>query len=313
MTAGIDEARRLLATPPGPRGSGRVRYGAAMTLNRAGLLSHEALEVYRICALLDREDPAAVMRARGVAPAAEGQGGTDGPDGPGGPGTVPPQDAIAALIAEADLYLAGLTGPGIAEVRAGIAAARGAPPRPAAAAPAPASAPSAAAIRDRWLGPALAALAPDFPALAAAIAAAAPHLGWITYDSYPRERIGAAFADGHAFASVIGEAAPVAAADFDFGLFLIAPGLFYRDRRHPAPELYAPLTGPHGWRFRPGAPLIDRPAHRPVWNDPLRPHATLAGPLPFLCLFAWTRDVNAPAEVLDAPDWAALEGAGAAR
>ena len=62
-----------------------------------------------------------------------------------------------------------------------------------------------------------------------------------------------------------------------------------------APELYAPLTGPHGWRFAPGRPLIVKPAGEPVWNPPLQPHLTKVGPHPFLCLFAWTRDVSLPA------------------
>ncbi len=108
---------------------------------------------------------------------------------------------------------------------------------------------------------------------------------------------------------MVGENAPVAARDFDLGLFLIAPGTLYRDHRHPAPELYAPLTGPHFWRFRPDAPLLPKPAHRPVWNDPLQPHATKVGAVPFLCLFVWTRDVNLPAEVLPASDWPDIEQA----
>ncbi len=36
------------------------------------------------------------------------------------------------------------------------------------------------------------------------------------------------------------------------GLFVIAPHVLYRDHAHAAPELYLPLTGPHGWRFAPG-------------------------------------------------------------
>ena len=145
------------------------------------------------------------------------------------------------------------------------------------------------------------------PVLADAIAAVSPFLGWITYDAYPRDLIGSEFADGHAFGSVIGGGALLAAIDYDFGLFLIAPHVLYRDRAHAAPELYAPLTGPHGWRFGPGQPLTVKPAHEPIWNEPYRPHLTKVGPIPFLCLFCWTRDVNESAIVLPADDWAALE------
>jgi hypothetical protein len=162
-------------------------------------------------------------------------------------------------------------------------------------------------VVDTHLEPALASLRAGEPQLAARIEAIAPHLEWITYDAYPREQIGDAFAEGHAFASVIGGGAPLPAADYDFGLFLIAPHVLYRDHAHKAPELYAPLTGPHGWRFGPDHPLEIRPAHQPVWNDPYRPHLTKVGPTPFLCLFCWTRDVSEPAVVLPAKDWTALE------
>ena len=206
---------------------------------------------------------------------------------------------MSALVGEAERCRAGLPGPGLAEVRAGIARGQGGLVSPLA----PLGHPVVAA----HLAPALAECAGTHPALAAAIAAAAPHLAWASYDLYPRAAIGADFADGHAFCSLIGESAPIPARDFDLGLFLIAPHVLYRDHAHPAPELYAPLTGPHGWRFGPGRPLVTRPAHRPVWNPPLRPHATKVGPTPFLCLFAWTADVNEPAHVLPATDWPELE------
>lgn len=274
----------LIATPLGLPGSGRVRYGAAMALFREGRIGEVELEVYRIASADDSEDPAILMAERGLClPLA-------------GPAT--PEARIARLAAEAELYLATLPGPGPAEVRLGLAR-RAEPPILPAARRHP--------IVDAHLGTALGALARDRPALAGAIAEAAPHLAWIPYDAYPRAAIGEAFADGHAFASLMGEGAPYAADDFDLGLFLIAPHVLYRDHRHKAPELYAPLTGPHGWRFGPDRPLVAKAAHEPVWNDPERPHLTKVGPLPFLALFAWTRDVGEPARIVPATDWAGLE------
>lgn len=273
-----------LATPVGLPGSGRLRYGAAMALYGQGRISPAVLEAYRVASALDGQDPAAVLAGEGL----------ELPD-------LPAPDAAAeilALVDEADIYLASLPGPGVAELRAGIAAARGGPVTPGG---------NPNAVMAAHLAPALAALTESHPALAAAIAAAAPHLYWVTYDAYPRDQIGEAFATGHAFASLIGGGAPIAAEDFDLGLFLIAPHVLYRDHNHAAPELYAPLTGPHGWRFGPGEPLVVKPAHQPVWNDPFRPHCTKVGAVPFLCLFGWTRDVNEPARVLPAPDWPELE------
>ncbi len=52
--------------PLGVPGSGKMRYAAAMTLYQAGQLSPEALEVYRICAPLDHQDPAPILAERGL-------------------------------------------------------------------------------------------------------------------------------------------------------------------------------------------------------------------------------------------------------
>ncbi len=148
---------------------------------------------------------------------------------------------------------------------------------------------------------------PGADELKAAIAAARPLLQWITYDGYLGDEIGPRFPRAHGYVSLIGDAGHVEAKDFDLGLFLIAPRTLYRDRHHPAPELYAPLTGPHGWRFGPEGDWIDKLAHNPVWNEPWAPHATLVRDVPFLCLFCWIRDVNSPAKVVPASDWAVIE------
>lgn len=273
-----------LSLPLGGTRSGRARYGAAMALYNAGQIGPDALEVYRICSLLDRADPARMLAEAGLPPARI----------PALTGEV----AIRALITAADAYLATLPGPGVAEVRQGLNHWAGGPVT---------ARPDAAnAVLQAQLPTALAALTPSHPDLALAIADAAPWLKWITYDLYG-DTIGPQFAKGHAYASIIGEDAAVPARDYDLGLFLIAPHVLYRDHCHKAPELYAPLTGPHGWRFGPDRPLIVKAAHEPVWNDPYRPHLTKVGPTPFLALFGWTRDVQEAARVLPAQDWDALE------
>lgn len=287
MSVGAEDlrARAHLHAAIGQPGSGRLRYAAAMHFHRLGKLSDAVLEVYRICSPQDSEDPSGLLATRGLAL------------------DVPPPDApdlaLRLLIDEVDRYLAGLAGPGIAEVRSRIAVWRDGPMT--------LRVPAPNAVVTAQLAPALATLLGTHPALAGAIADAAPHLGWITYDLYPAERIGAEFLAGHAYTSLIGPEAPVPADDFDLGLFLIAPHVLYRDHAHPAPELYAPLTGPHGWRFGPGTPMIVKPAHAPVWNAPEAPHMTKVGPVPFLCIFGWTKDVLLPARVLPASDWADLE------
>lgn len=263
--------------------SGATRLAAAKELFRHGKISAEVLEFYRISSCLAAPDASAVLAELGASPLAEG---------------ATPEELFRHFIAEADLYFATLPGPGVAEVRAALARWASGPvtlsPRP-------------NAVIAAHLGDALASLAPTHPSLARAIAAAAPYLTWKPYDSYPVEDIGLAFARGQAYASLIGEDSTIPAQGYDLGLFLIAPHLLYRDHHHAAPELYAPLTGPHGWRFGPGTALQIKPAHQPVWNESFAPHLTKVGPLPFLALFGWTADVTVPAVVIPAEDWPALE------
>lgn len=278
----MTDALTLLHAPLGHRGSGRIRYGAAMALWRDGQISEEVLEVYRVASAHDARDPLLILRERGLPMPPRSQ--TESP--------------LRHLYRSARDYLLALDHPGAEEVRAGLPV----EPGPERLMPTQTN-----AVVDRWLAPALQSLAADRPALAEAISQAAAHLEWITYDEYPRAEIGEEFVTGHAYAKVLGEAAPFAAKDFDLGLFLIAPGVLYRDRHHAAPELYAPLTGPHGWRFGPGRAIMQKLAHRPVWNPPFHPHLTLVGPRPFLSFFVWTRDVKVPSRVLPSDDWDRLE------
>ena len=155
----MSDPLHLLQAPLGEPGSGRVRYGAAMALHARGLLSEAALEVYRICSPLDAQDPAPLLRERGLRPLTMRD--------------PVPATHLATLLLEADHYLATLAGPGPAEVRLGLARAT------AASAPLP---PRTDAVVEAHLGPALGLLTSTHPALANAIAAAAPPLNgtWLS-------------------------------------------------------------------------------------------------------------------------------------
>lgn len=295
--ATMTDTLTLFFAPLGQPGSGRVRYGAAMALWREGAISAEVLEVFRIASAHDGRDPLVSLHEAGLRL----------PDSlqPGFPAMGTPMQRLYSAARD---YLLALGHPGAAEVRAGLPV----DPGPEHQLPGRLILTTKVLVQgngvvERWLLPALKLLGADRPDLAAAIAAARANLDWVTYDGYPRDEIGDSFPDGHAFASIRGSEAPFAAADFDLGLFLIAPGVLYRDHHHAAPELYAPLTGPHGWRFGPGRPLTLKPAHQPVWNPAHQPHLTKVGAVPFLCLFVWTKDVDALAKVIPADDWPELE------
>ena len=278
----------LLNTPLGQPGSGRLRYGAAMYFHQQGRLDARALEAFRMAAASDTDDVRSVMGAHGIDATALAALLAAPDPAPGA--------QLFHLLDEIDRYLQPFTGPGIAEARTGIATARAQSVNMA-------QDPPANCVVGTHLPPALAALAPDYPALAANISATTPLLLWETYADYAPGAVGEDFEKGHAFTSLIGANAPLYAEDFDLGLFLIAPDTLYRDHCHPAPELYAPLTGPHLWRFGVDAPLRVKPAHEPVWNQPNAPHMTKSGPVPFLCIFCWAQNANAPAHILPANDW----------
>jgi hypothetical protein len=280
----MDEALRLLHMPLGITGSGRVRYGAAMELFQRGVLSEAQLDAYRDASPHDGRDPAKLLLERRLPPPP--------------PPAATPAAAVETLFHAARDYLATLHHPGAAEVDAGLGRCVPSPRLPQAR-PHP--------IAERWLAPALAEVARWRPLLSKSIATAAPHLSWVSYDAYPRADIGSSFADGHVFASIAGSDAAFTAKDFELGLFLIAPQVLYRDQCHRAPELYAPLTGPHGWRFGLKRPLIVKPAGEPVWNPSLQSHLIKVGSSPFFCLFVWTRDVSEGAKVIPADDWDQVE------
>lgn len=63
MDAEARENWRLILTPPGGEWSGRARYAAAMYFYKAGEMSADVLEIYRICSRLDNEDAIDALKA----------------------------------------------------------------------------------------------------------------------------------------------------------------------------------------------------------------------------------------------------------
>jgi len=61
-----DDNWALIMTPLGEEWSGRARYAAAMYFYQQGDLSAEVLEVYRVSARLDHQDPLSIVRERGI-------------------------------------------------------------------------------------------------------------------------------------------------------------------------------------------------------------------------------------------------------
>ena len=54
----------LINTPLGEEWSGRTRYAAAMFFHKRGEMNADTLEIYRICARLDSQDPLSIIDDR---------------------------------------------------------------------------------------------------------------------------------------------------------------------------------------------------------------------------------------------------------
>ncbi|WP_434620853.1 hypothetical protein [Tabrizicola sp. M-4] len=275
-----DRPETLLALPPGPHGTGRIRYGAAMALYAAGRLSPALLEAYRIAAAADRRPPEEVLSPLGLTP----------------PHPIQPDAApLDTLLDEIAHHLAPHTAPGIAETRRLIATRHPATRR--------------GMTRDLphpYLPAALARLAPNYPALAHALAKAAPFRDWQPARGLALEPMGPDEAITITYAPLIGPTA-FAGETAELGLLLLPPHSLCPDQAHPAPLLHLPLTGPHGWRFGPDRPLLRKPAQHPVWIDARRPHLLKAGPIPYLALVARLAAPDHPTTRLPAQDLAALK------
>lgn len=281
MTTSDDMARELWLTPGLPE-SGRRRYAAAMWFHARGMISPAALEVFRVLAPCDGDDPMLLLDRTDLPPPVKSS----------------PEALITTLVANIVAAIGPVQGHGVHETRSSLASVTGTPV---------ATRTDNTVVTD-YMQAALDRLALTHPDLAASIGRATPYLPWQTYDEYPVAEVGARFPSSHAFCSILGETQACWTAEgLDIGLFLMAPRLLYRDHAHPAPELYLPLTGPHGWRFKPGAPFATSPAFAPVWIDPETPHATLVGDDPFLCLYAWLAHPQAPAWIVPADDWEQYE------
>ncbi len=149
-----------------------------------------------------------------------------------------------------------------------------------------------------------------FSGLKSALATDKQHLHWrVDEGRYYAEGadVGAGYKEGNMHALLIGsENCPIKAEDFLLGFFLLAPRTLYRDHSHLAPELYLPLTGPHGWRFDQGD-WEDFEAGQAIYNAPGVVHATRVYDIPFLALFAWTRDIGSACRVVPTDDWPEVE------
>jgi hypothetical protein len=129
--------------------------------------------------------------------------------------------------------------------------------------------------------------------LAAELAVISDSLAWQRSPDYSDELLGEGFCDNYGWATLIGAGGCFPGDDFELGLFLLGPGLFYPGHYHPAPELYLPLTGGSQWQ-QGGSAFAAKEAGAIIWHAPHVVHATRTGREPLLAVWCWTRNIRTP-------------------
>ena len=136
--------------------------------------------------------------------------------------------------------------------------------------------------------------------LAEILAPLVDRLVWTQTPAYVRSPPHAGFLDRYAHATVLGSSADTLLVDESqtaaVGVLLLAPDTLYPHHRHPADEVYLPLTAAQ-WSSGHDDPFAALAPGRPLHHAPLQPHAVRTGHKRLLALYLWTGDTTTPARL----------------
>ncbi|GIK98573.1 MAG: hypothetical protein BroJett029_27820 [Alphaproteobacteria bacterium] len=154
----------------------------------------------------------------------------------------------------------------------------------------------------RHLAAALAALrGTAMDALAAPVAELASEAFWTQNPNYRRRPPAPGFLDGYGYFVLAGPAdgppAFVECTGLACGLLLLAPGTLYPAHRHPAAELYVPLSGGE-WQRGEGD-WRSEPPDAVIRHEPDAMHAMRAGDTPLLAAYLWMGELATYARLAD--------------
>ncbi len=134
----------------------------------------------------------------------------------------------------------------------------------------------------RWL-PRIAASHSFGSTYLATVCKAAPALAW--RQTYTASDLGAAFMQNYGWAEIFGPRSGMTG-KLACGFLLLGPNTLYPHHRHPAEEIYLPLSGMADWQqgdavWRPHAPGVL------IHHRSAEPHAMRTGDDPLLALYLW--------------------------
>lgn len=132
-----------------------------------------------------------------------------------------------------------------------------------------------------------------------ALRALGPWLVWAQNPNYRRSPPSADFLDRYGYAVIAGPAdgppALIGHAGLALGVLLLGPRTHYPQHRHPAIELYVPLTAGEWWRGD-GSWRSDPPG-AVIHHGSEVAHATRAGDAPLLAIYLWSGDLGTHARL----------------
>lgn len=139
----------------------------------------------------------------------------------------------------------------------------------------------------RFLPQTMLATVPETDALAAQLIADVAGLAWA--QSFASGEASPAFLANYGWTEIIGPRAPLRAARLSAGFLLLGPRVAFPLHRHPAEEVYVPLSGTAVWRRgrRPFGPV---PPGRIIHHSPWLPHAMRTSDEPLLAMYVWRGD-----------------------
>lgn len=140
---------------------------------------------------------------------------------------------------------------------------------------------------------------PSLLPLVTALRALDPFLRWRQNPNYRQNPPDPAFLGNYGYAEICGSYGLVAAG-IRCGILLLGPGTCYPPHRHPAEEIYIPLTS-GAWQC--GTAEIDAADWRErspgtvIHHPPQVPHATRGGDAPLAALYLWRGDLATEAQL----------------
>ena len=132
------------------------------------------------------------------------------------------------------------------------------------------------------------------------LAALGPALIWTRNPNYrgrPNPRFLANYGYGVSLGPAERRARPlVDDASASMGLLMLGPDVAYPRHRHPAEEIYSPLSGTAWWQ-RGDAPWRRVQPGTAIHHPPGLPHATRTGGDPLVALYLWRGEIATPARL----------------